>query len=539
MKSIFSSRRNKSPHNNEEADKQEAPFFGKENKTPFFNTSGGAAVQTKLKVGQPGDKYEKEADRMADAVVNGSSKPELQKMDAPEEEEGMVNKMDAREEEEGMVNKMDGEKEEEGMISKMEGEEEEEMVQTKSNGTSQTANTELSQQIKTKAGKGQKLPKNTQAEMESSFGMDFSGINIHTDPDAVKMNKALRSQAFTHGRDIYFNHGKYDTQSTAGRHLLAHELTHTLQQSSTLSQSTPRVQKTIGDGLDLSSPRFKGDPDLEACFDDEKIIRVGSRGLFVAKVQRALVDAGFNLPIFGVDGEFGQETKAAVREFQRQSGLEAKQLDGEIGSTTMSRLDSRFTGASATKVQKTCEVGIKTVTIDVVMMKGATGNPTTDIAFANSVFNSCCIQFRLGKQVTMPANLSDFLMGGDTDFLVGDCGAVSAEDLTTFLTATQLFGLTNPIKAFYINTLHNTAGRQIRGQSVSPLCGTGPRAPMTGMMSIANGAGGRTFPHELAHILMNTFGDHSETADNVQHVSKGSTGAKLAPVQCAIMYSRV
>lgn len=78
MKNIFSSKRHKSPHNNEEADKQDAPFFGKQGKTPFFNASPGGAVQTKLTVGQPGDKYEKEADRMADAVVNNSSNPEIQ-----------------------------------------------------------------------------------------------------------------------------------------------------------------------------------------------------------------------------------------------------------------------------------------------------------------------------------------------------------------------------------------------------------------------------------------------------------------------------
>ncbi len=78
MKSIFSSRRNKSPHNNEEAEKKEAPFFSKENKSPFFNSPQGT-VQTKLTVGQPNDKYEQEADNMADAVVsNSSSKPDIQ-----------------------------------------------------------------------------------------------------------------------------------------------------------------------------------------------------------------------------------------------------------------------------------------------------------------------------------------------------------------------------------------------------------------------------------------------------------------------------
>ncbi|MDO6818877.1 DUF4157 domain-containing protein [Zobellia sp. 1_MG-2023] len=270
MKSIFSNRRNKSPHNNEEAEKQDASFFGKESKTPFFNSSTRTAVQTKLTVGQPGDKYEKEADSMADAVVNKTSKPaiqnkdissiqreslatpqedeklgtaeqrmeedklvqekpEIQRMGEVEEEEGMVNKMEG-EEEEGIVNKMEAPEEEE-MVNKMDAEkEEEEPVQTKSNGASQTASSGVSQQIKSKAGKGKSLPKNTRAEMEASFGVDFSGVNVHTDQDAIKMNKELGAQAFTHGKDVYFNSGKYNPDSSEGKRLLAHELTHVVQQ---------------------------------------------------------------------------------------------------------------------------------------------------------------------------------------------------------------------------------------------------------------------------------------------------------------------
>lgn len=268
MKSIFSSRRNKSPHNNEEVDKQKAPFFGKVNKTPFFNTSGGGAVQTKLKVGQPGDKYEKEADSMADAVVTGSAKPDIQNKEissiqreslaTPQEDEKLgtaeqrveedklvqekpeLQKMGGEEEEEGMLSKMEGEEEEEGMVSKMEGpEEEEEPLQTKSSGSTTTSSSGLTQQIKRKSGKGKTMSKNTRAEMEASFGRDFSGVNIHTDQDAVKMNKELGAQAFTHRKDVYFNSGKYNPGSSDGKRLLAHELTHVIQQTKDIQ---PKIQ---------------------------------------------------------------------------------------------------------------------------------------------------------------------------------------------------------------------------------------------------------------------------------------------------------
>ncbi len=273
MKSIFSSRRNKSPHNNEKADKQEVPFFGRESKTPFFNTSRGGAVQTKLTVGRPGDKYEKEADNMADAVVHNSSKPDIQNKEissiqreslaTPQEDEKLgtaeqrmeedklvqekpeIQKMEGeKEEEEGMVSKMEGEEEEEGMVNKMDGkEEEEENLQTKgTSSTTTTASTGITRQLKSKSGKGKALPKNTRAEMEVSFGRDFSEVNIHTDQEAAKMNKGLGAQAFTHGKDVYFNSGKYDPNSTKGKHLLAHELTHVVQQNDTLQRKENVIQ---------------------------------------------------------------------------------------------------------------------------------------------------------------------------------------------------------------------------------------------------------------------------------------------------------
>ncbi|WP_281990128.1 DUF4157 domain-containing protein [Aquimarina aggregata] len=288
MKNIFSGRRNKSPHTNEEAEKEATPFFAKENKKPFFNTSKGA-IQPKLAVGQPGDKYEKEADSMADAVVNNSAKPDIQNKEisdiqreslaTPQEDEKLgtaeqrveedklvqekpeVQKMEGKEEEEPVQMmseeeeepvqmmseeeeepvQMMGEEEEEPVqmmseeeeepVQMMEGEEEEE-VQAKhnSNTARQTANTGLSNAIKEKSGKGKQLPKNVKEEMETSFGTDFTDVNIHTDQEAARMNKELGAQAFTHGNDVYFNSGKYNPESNKGKHLLAHELTHVVQQ---------------------------------------------------------------------------------------------------------------------------------------------------------------------------------------------------------------------------------------------------------------------------------------------------------------------
>lgn len=101
------------------------------------------------------------------------------------------------------------------------------------------------------------------------------------------------------------------------------------------------MQRKIGDGHDLSSPRFKGNTTLEGCFDNERVLKVGSSGKAVEKVQQALVDLGFRLPKFGVDGDFGKETKAALQSFQADSGISGAELDGIIGPDTMTALDAR------------------------------------------------------------------------------------------------------------------------------------------------------------------------------------------------------
>jgi hypothetical protein len=68
------------------------------------------------------------------------------------------------------------------------------------------------------------------SEMESGFGHDFGNVRLHTNSNAVQMSKDMNAQAFTHGNDVYFNENKYDPNSTDGKRLLAHELTHTVQQ---------------------------------------------------------------------------------------------------------------------------------------------------------------------------------------------------------------------------------------------------------------------------------------------------------------------
>lgn len=77
---------------------------------------------------------------------------------------------------------------------------------------------------------GRALNPEVRGPLESAFGADFSGVNVHTDGNAAQLARDVQATAFTHGNNIFFSEGSYDTGTTKGQHLLAHELTHVVQQ---------------------------------------------------------------------------------------------------------------------------------------------------------------------------------------------------------------------------------------------------------------------------------------------------------------------
>lgn len=120
----------------------------------------------------------------------------------------------------------------------------------------------LESRINNSKNGGTPLPENTKSNMDNAFGTDFSAVKVHTDQEAVQMNQDLNAKAFTHGSDIYFNEGKFDPHSPTGQHLLAHELTHVVQQGGTnnakqesstgakdVSATSPKVQRSILDDI--------------------------------------------------------------------------------------------------------------------------------------------------------------------------------------------------------------------------------------------------------------------------------------------------
>ncbi|MEL7531124.1 MAG: DUF4157 domain-containing protein, partial [Bacteroidota bacterium] len=86
-------------------------------------------------------------------------------------------------------------------------------------------------------GKGIEIAPKVKAELEASLGVDFSKVRIHIGPEAEALCAAMGAQAFTHGRDVFFAKGKYQPDSSQGQKLLAHELTHVVQQG----HASPKV----------------------------------------------------------------------------------------------------------------------------------------------------------------------------------------------------------------------------------------------------------------------------------------------------------
>ncbi|MCB0115335.1 MAG: DUF4157 domain-containing protein [Caldilineaceae bacterium] len=90
---------------------------------------------------------------------------------------------------------------------------------------------EIERTIHGARGGGHALDSGVRARMEPAFKADFGGVRVHTDSRADTLNRSLRARAFTTGQDIFFKQGEYRPGSSSGRELLAHELTHVVQQN--------------------------------------------------------------------------------------------------------------------------------------------------------------------------------------------------------------------------------------------------------------------------------------------------------------------
>jgi Domain of unknown function (DUF4157) len=190
----------------------------------YGNSYVGRVIQAKLTVGQPGDLYEQEADRVADAVMR-MSEPTVS---------GVLTHSSA-------IQPMQIQR----MCTECTREEEEKIHPKESAGQTPTVTPILESQLIATKGKGQTLPNQMRSFMEPRFSHNFSQVRVHTDSYAVQMNQELNAQAFTQGRDIYFGAGNYNPESNEGKWLIAHELTHVVQQTGEMNSRTGAIDTFI------------------------------------------------------------------------------------------------------------------------------------------------------------------------------------------------------------------------------------------------------------------------------------------------------
>ncbi len=213
-------------------------------------------IQPKLKIGSPNDRYEREADQMAETV--------MQRAEISVKPTSVQRKCEDCEEE---------------------------TLQMKTNSGSvpdlQKAATtsSLEQQLQQSKGNGQALSRDTSTAMSQAFGQDFSKVQVHTDSKAIQMNQQLNAKAFTHGNQIYFNKGQYQPNRSEGKRLLAHELTHVVQQGKSSSQ---HIQRQVNPQANTVPAALIGTPEPTM---DPRLITSNSRDNLIVQV------AEFRLPL--------------------------------------------------------------------------------------------------------------------------------------------------------------------------------------------------------------------------------------------------
>lgn len=170
--------------------------------------SPAITLQPKLKLGSSSDRYEQEADRIADTVMqlkspatalSEGSHPRLDTLDTPQ-------------------------------------------IQQRSTSTVHRADTQPMVE-NVLSSPGRPLPTTTRKMMESRLGHDFSQVRVHTNAEAQASAAALNAQAYTVGHDLVFAAGQFNPSSFSGQHLLSHELTHVVQQSTASSAAHHTIQR--------------------------------------------------------------------------------------------------------------------------------------------------------------------------------------------------------------------------------------------------------------------------------------------------------
>lgn len=264
-----------------------------------------SVVQPKLSINAPGDDFEQEADAMAERVM---------RMPANENHQGPKTGIIGASIQRKCTSCEEEEKKRKPIMRKTEN----------GSGGIQAAPSLVSALNASKGG-GSPLSSGTRSFMENAYSANFSKVRIHTDEKASEMSEGINAKAFTHGSDIYFKSGLYQPGTGEGKRLLAHELTHVVQQGIDVQRM---IQRDLAVELPNPDAVFDG-------FNGEQI-----DDAIAYNIRQRFTDADILIikDVLGVENltsEIDEEFINAVGEYQAQNNITP---DGKIGGVTATRL---------------------------------------------------------------------------------------------------------------------------------------------------------------------------------------------------------
>lgn len=389
---------------------------------------------------------------------------------------------------------------------------------------------------------GRPLDPATRGFMEPRFGRDFSLVRVHDDARAADSARSIGARAYAAGHDLVFAASEYAPNTSAGKRLLAHELTHVIQQSAaspsaggtaretggaahvSKAVSGSRIQRAcraeipdrrsecLGESGTLAEPFFRF---RVGC---DEFLNTTERDNFSALLARVVPGDVFRVRGFASEeGGFDLNHRLscaralfAATELERRGAIITERI--AHGPQSADPRDPRDRENHRSVVVEQVAVpgsgtsrpcaAMQTVNVAIFPIPGNSRDPFADLTFANRVYADCCVQFRSVGGATLDAAL----LG--TDAMLqhsGDCDSFSAEEESLITVAERAAGSAK-IWIFYVPNFEPQSDAKGLACALSSLSGN--RLAIPSMILVAADADPVTLAHELGHLLIDTSDHH-------------------------------
>ncbi|MCP2729469.1 eCIS core domain-containing protein, partial [Limnofasciculus baicalensis] len=437
-------------------------------------------------------------------------------MPPEEEEEPLQAKLES-----GAIQRdeMPPEEEEEPLQAKL-------MVQRKSGVGGTAATPDLENSIESARGGGQSLSENIREPMEEAFGADFSGVKVHTDGQSDQLNQSIQARAFTTGQDIFFRQGQYDPGSQGGQELLAHELTHVVQQNGGAVQ--PKLTKPIQTKLN-SHPKDPSEDETDAVANQvetvpvsqssttdihgdwltDAVSAVGDAASAIGNVVKVLITKAELQEIFAKGAAMTPEEAAQAKKllFQLKGDDFREILKEAIKSGAFLEMLSKL---DFWEILNTVANLSEEVVVPTTLLKPATNTIEDDFKRANEIYNPHGIEIEKGNHVDISEMTTKTLLGGDTELDEFTTNQATAEELK-LMEENRTKGR---ITGYWVPSMPSSRGEALTKDHLTNMLDD-----RTSVVVNTQDRAQDTFAHELGH----TLGLPHEDTDANNLMASGST----------------